>query len=55
MCVSARLEDSGQSALDAKDRAVAIRTLLVSTARDPPEVSLQKAVAAVQEHRRTRG
>ena len=39
--------------MDATDRAVAIRSLVVSTAREAPEVALQSALKEILRYRRT--
>ena len=39
--------------MDATDRAVAIRTLIVSTAREAPEVALESALKEIVRSRRT--
>lgn len=38
--------------MDSQERAVAIRTLLVSTAREEPETALQHAIQDVERYRR---
>lgn len=36
----------------AKERAVAVRSLLISTGRDKPDVALQKAIEDIERYRR---
>ena len=42
----------GKQGMDAEDRAVAVRSLLVSTARETPEAALAKALEDIDRHRR---
>ena len=42
----------GAQGMDATDRAVAIRTLIVSTAREAPEVALESALKEILRSRR---
>lgn len=42
----------GKQGMDAEDRAVAVRSLLVSTARESPEAALAKALEDIDRHRR---
>ena len=39
--------------MDERERAVAIRSLLVSTARESPDTALRTAVADIERFRRT--
>ncbi|BDA47625.1 hypothetical protein COCOBI_10-4740 [Coccomyxa sp. Obi] len=48
-----RLYQGGKQGMDAEDRAVAIRSLLVSTARETPEAALAKALDDIDRHRRS--
>ena len=43
----------GKPGMDAAERAVAIRSLLVSTARETPDAALRHAVADIDAFRRT--
>ncbi|EIE23746.1 hypothetical protein COCSUDRAFT_63271 [Coccomyxa subellipsoidea C-169] len=47
-----RLYQEGKQGMDAEDRAVAVRSLLVSTARETPEAALGKALDDIDRHRR---
>ncbi|KAK9905653.1 hypothetical protein WJX75_003950 [Coccomyxa subellipsoidea] len=47
-----RLYQGGKQGMDAEDRAVAVRSLLVSTARETPEAALAKALEDIDRHRR---
>ena len=38
--------------MDARDRAVAIRTLVESTARETPQAALQRALTVIERSRR---
>ena len=42
----------GAQGMDATDRAVAIRTLIVSTAREAPEVALESALKQILRYRK---
>jgi len=44
---------NGSQGMDATDRAVAIRTLIVSTARETPEIALESAMKEILRYRRT--
>ncbi|CAL8471935.1 g11477 [Coccomyxa elongata] len=48
-----RLYQGGKQGMDAEDRAVAIRSLLVSTARETPEAALAQALDDIDRHRRS--
>ncbi|CAK0783139.1 hypothetical protein CVIRNUC_006335 [Coccomyxa viridis] len=47
-----RLLQQGAQGMDATDRAVAIRTLIVSTAREAPEVALESALKQILRYRK---
>jgi hypothetical protein len=44
---------NGAQGMDATDRAVAIRSLIVSTAREAPEVALESALREILRYRKT--
>lgn len=50
-----RLLQAQRPALDAKERAVAIRSLLVSTARESVSAALDKALSDIDRYRRNTG
>ena len=50
--MSGRGLQQGAQGMDATDRAVAIRTLIVSTAREAPEVALESALKQILRYRK---
>ncbi len=50
--MSGRRLQQGAQGMDATDRAVAIRTLIVSTAREAPEVALESALKQILRYRK---
>ena len=51
--LDSRLCAAGKPALNSKERAVAIRSLIVATASQSPEAAIAKAVQDVQVFRKT--
>ena len=49
------LLQAGRPGLVAKERAVAVRSLLVSTSSEKPDVALSKALDDVERYRRLKG
>ncbi len=52
---SSVLLQAGRPGLVAKERAVAVRSLLVSTSSEKPDIALNKALDDVERYRRLKG
>jgi hypothetical protein len=55
MTACLRALQEGKQGMDASDRAVAVKSLLVSTARETPEAALAKALQDIERFRRSSG